>query len=167
VDSNRNITVGTLLAAPLRQRVAQIRYDVNWQGTAIRMQYERLVAHLDLSLEDRWRAHMRAVVDLDLLVISVNRLLNVAERTRRFGCDSNGQLKRATKIFRSQWDSQLTDVRNALEHLDQGGAGIIPVEGGGTLLFVWRGGQVDAHKLFNAADNLCRVICRVIEPLES
>jgi hypothetical protein len=153
-------------AVPLRQRVAQIRYDVNWQGTAVRMQYERLVAHLNLSLEDMAYAHLRGIVDMDFLVIAVRRLLRVAERARDIGCDVNGELKQAIKIFTSQW-GQVIDVRNALEHIDHGRAGIVPVQGGGTLLFAWRGEQVDVHKLFRAADNLCKTICRVIEPQEA
>jgi hypothetical protein len=131
------------------------------------MQYERLVAHLNLPFEDRVWAHMRAVADLDFLVISVHRLLHVAERARTFGCDTDGELKQAIKLFRSQWLPQLIEVRNALEHLDQGAAGIVPVQGGSTMSFAWRGGQVDVHKLFKAADKLCKTICGIIEPLES
>lgn len=159
--------MGTLADVPLRQRAAQIRYDINWQGTAARMQYERLVTHMSRSLEDRLMAHMSGVVDLDFLVISVNRLLHVAERARDFGCDNDGKLKVAIKLFISRWLPQLRDIRNALEHLDQGGAGIVPVQGDDTMLFAWPGGQIDVHKLFKAADELIKAVCRTIEPLES
>jgi hypothetical protein len=110
---------------------------------------------------------MNAVIDLDFLVISANRLLQVAQRARRFGCDTTGELRRAIKVFSAEWVPQLGQVRNALEHLDQGGAGILPIQGGETLSFAWRGGQIDVHKLFISADELCKTICRVIGPLES
>jgi hypothetical protein len=38
---------------------------------------------------------MRAVVDVDLLVMAVRRLLKVAERARRLGVDSSGELRQA------------------------------------------------------------------------
>jgi hypothetical protein len=150
---------------PLSQRVAQIRYDVTWQGTAIRMQYERLVAHLELPLEDQFRAHMRAVVDLDFLVIVARRLLKVAERARRLGIDSSRDLKQAVRAIEPQ-SAQVIAVRNALEHLDQGGTGIVPFQGGGSVSFAWSGGQIDVHELYRAADDLGKAICRVIELAE-
>jgi hypothetical protein len=131
------------------------------------MQYDRLVAHMNLPLEDRVLAHLRGVADLDFLVISVHRLLHVAERARAFGCDADGKLKLAIKVFSSQWLPQLVEVRNALEHLDQGGVGLFPIQGGDTMSFSWRGGQMDVHELFKAADELIKAICRVIEPLET
>jgi hypothetical protein len=93
--------------------------------------------------------------------------MRVADRARSFGCDSSGDLRQAIRVFHSRWGQPVTDLRNALEHLDQGGAGIVPVKGGGTMLFVWSGGQMDVHDLFRAADDLCKAICRAIEPLET
>jgi hypothetical protein len=168
VNTSKNQhTVASVSDIPLRTRVAQIRYDVNWQGTAVRMQYERLVAHLDLPLGEGSIAHLRGVVDLDFLVISVYRLLHVAERAKTFSCDIDGKLKLAIKVFRSRWDEELKDVRNALEHLDHGGAHIIPFRSGSTISFLWRGGKIDVHEIFTDADKLCAAICRAIEPLET
>lgn len=157
----------TLAEVPLSRRAAQIRYDINWQGTAVRMQYERLVAHMGLSPEERVSALLHAVVDLDFLVISVHRLLHVAKRARAFGCGTDAELKTAINLFSSRWLPQLRDVRNALEHLDHGSIGIVPVQGGGTISFIWRDGQLDVHELFKAADKLIKTICLAIQPLES
>lgn len=166
-ELNRGVAGRTLADIPLRQRAAQIRYDINWQGTAVRMQYGRLVAHMNLPLEGRVLAHLCGVADLDFLVISVHRVFHVAKRARAFGCDADGQLKLAIKVFSSQWLPQLVEVRNALEHLDQESVGLFPVQGGDTMSFAWRGGQMDVHGLFKAADELIKTICRVIEPLET
>jgi hypothetical protein len=166
-DPSAHAPASTLADIPLRQRVAQVRYDINWQGTAVRMQYERLVSHINLPIEERTFAHLRGIADLDFLVISIYRLLNVAKRAKEFGCDTDGKLRLAIHLFESQWFSRLKELRNALEHLDHGGIGIVPVQGGGSISFVWSTGQVDAHKLYTAADRLITTICRVIEPLES
>lgn len=107
---------------PLSQRIAQIRYEVNWQSTAVRMQYERLAAHLQLPQEEQLAAHMRAVVDMDFMITAVRRLLRVAERARRIGVDGSGELRQAVRAIAPQ-SAQVVRVRNALEHLDQPGGG--------------------------------------------
>jgi hypothetical protein len=155
----------------IRPKVAQIRYGANWQGTAIKTQYERLAAGIYINPGDNVQevlsAHMRAVVDLDFLITSVRRLLRVAEQARNFGLDPKKELKLAIKIFNSHWGTSLVAVRNALEHIDGPGTPFFPVSGGGMTAFVYPGGQVDAGKLYRAAMNLHKAICRVIEPLES
>jgi hypothetical protein len=161
--SDRN--QGDVRGIPLSQRVAQVRYDANWQGTAVRMQYERVAAHLELPPEEQLAAHMRAVVDMDFLITAVRRLLRVAQRARRLGVDSSGELREAVKAIAPQ-AAQVVRVRNALEHLDQQGVGIVPVAGGGSMSFASVGGPIDVHELFKAAEDLCKGICRVIERAE-
>lgn len=161
-----DLTSGTSpRVVPLRDRVAEVRYDVNWQGTAVRMQYERLGAHLELPQEEQLAAHMRAVVDMDFLVTAVRRLLRVAERARRIGVDGSGELREAVRAIAPQ-SAQVVRVRNALEHFDQQKVGIVPVAGGGSVSFMWASGQVDVHELYKAAEDLRKAIWRVLERAE-
>jgi hypothetical protein len=150
---------------PLEQRVAQVRYDVTWQGTAVRMQYDRLAAHLGLPPEQQIAAHMRAVVDMDFLVLAARRLLKVAERARHLGVDSSGELRQAVRDIGPR-SGQVVKVRNALEHFEGGRLPIVPVAGGGSMSFAWPGGQMDMHELFGAADGLRKAIWRVIDQAE-
>jgi hypothetical protein len=150
---------------PLDQRVAQVRYDLTWQGTAVRIQYDRLAAYLELPPEQRIVDHMSAVVDLDFLIMAVRRLLKVAQRARRLGVDGSGELRQAVRDIGPQ-SGQVIMVRNALEHFEEGRMGILPVAGGGSMSFVWPGGQMDMHELFRAAEGLRKAILRVIEKAE-
>jgi hypothetical protein len=156
---------------PVRLKAAQIRYSVNWQGIAIKMQYERLRANMhvdpEASVGEVLSSHMRAVVDLDFLITSVRRLLRVAEQTRRFGLDPKKELKSAIQIFNSRWGRHLVDIRNTLEHVDGPGTPFVPSRGGGAISFAYPGGQLDAGKLYDAAIELHKAICRAIEPFES
>jgi hypothetical protein len=157
--------------AMLRQRAGHIRYNANWQGTAITMQYERLAASMHIDPEslitEALKSHMRAVADLDFLITSVRRLLRVAEQARSMRLDPKKELKLAIRIFNSRWQPQLVNIRNALEHIDGPGMRFFPILGGGAIAFVYPGGQVDAGKLYIAAMKLHKAICGVIEPLES
>lgn len=155
----------------LRRNAGQIRYSVNWQGTAIRMQYERLAASMHIDTEtpliELARAHYKAISDLDFLITSVRRLLRVAEQARSYNLDPNKELKLAVKIFNSRWHPSLVTIRNALEHVDKPGTPFFPARGGDTMAFVYPGGQIDASKLYTAAMNLHQAICKAIEPFES
>ena len=102
------------------QRAAQIRYGVNWQWTAVKMQYERLMARKPMQPGDLVEVaaleHMQGVVDMDFLVTAVRRLLRVAEQARRSGCDTNADLKVPMKIFTSalepcRWRAQYSGAR--------------------------------------------------------
>jgi hypothetical protein len=118
----------------MSRRAGQIRYHLNWQGTAIKVQYDRLAANMYVDPEDSvlesMNSHMRAVVDLDFLVTSVRRLLRVAEQARSFGLDPKRELKLAIKVFNSRWLPYLVDIRNTLEHVDGPGTPFGPSRGG-------------------------------------
>jgi hypothetical protein len=154
----------------MRLKAAHIRYGVNRQGTAIRMQYERLVAAMDIDPEvdvhEVLKVHMRAVADLDFLITSVRRLMRVAQQAKSFGFDSKKELKLAIKVFDSRWQPHLVGIRNILEHVDGPGSPVVPVRGGGVIAFAYPGGQVDAGKLYIASMKLCEAICHAIEPFE-
>ena len=155
----------------LRLRAGQVRYGANWQGTAIKMQYERLATNMQVDPEqpvlDSLRLHMQALVDLDFLITSIRRLLRVAEQARRLGLDRDRRLKLAIKVFSSHWQPYFVDIRNTLEHVDKPGLPIGPFRGGGKVAFSCPGGEVDATELYNAAMGLHRAICQVIEPFET
>jgi len=161
-----------LRTLPLAQRAAQIRYGVNWQWTAVKMQYERLMARRPMQPGDLVEAalpeHMRGVVDMDFLVTAVRRLLRVAEQARRSGCDTNADLKVPIRIFNSRW-SHVVDVRNTLEHVDCPGVPIVPMQSSdpdGRWLLLTPGNHLSVQDLFEDAAKLCKVICKVIEPYE-
>jgi hypothetical protein len=157
--------------AILRRNAGQIRYSVNWQGTAIKVQYERLAVNMHINPEipviESARAHYQAIADLDFLITSIRRLLRVAEQARSYHLDPNKELKLAIKIFNSRWHPSLVNIRNALEHVDKPGTPFFPARGGDTMAFVYPGGQIDAGKLYTAAMNLHQAICKAIEPFES
>lgn len=157
---------------PLPQRAAQIRYGVNWQWTAVKMQYERLMARKPMQPGDLVEAAvsepMRGVVDMDFLVTAVRRLLRVAEQARRSGCDTNTDLKVPIRIFNSRW-SHVVDVRNTLEHVDGPGVPIVPMQSSdpdSRWLFLTPGNRLNVQDLFEDAAKLCKAICKVIEPYE-
>ena len=157
---------------PLPQRAAQIRYGVNWQWTAIKIQYERLMARKPMQPGDQVGEaaleHMRGVVDMDFLVTAVRRLLRVAEQARRSGCDTNADLRLPMRLFSSRW-SHVIDVRNTLEHVDSSGLPIVPMQSSspdGRWLFLTPGSNLNVQDLFEDTVKLCRAIYRVIEPYE-
>jgi hypothetical protein len=157
---------------PLTQRAAQIRYGVNWQWTAVKMQYERLMARKPMQPDDLVEValpeHMRGVVDMDLFVTAVRRLLRVAEQARRSGCDSNADLKVPIKIFNSRW-GHVVDVRNTLEHVDGPGVPIVPMQSSNPdsrWLFLTPGNHLSVQHLFEDSAKLYAAICKAIEPYE-
>jgi hypothetical protein len=154
-----------------RVKAGRIRYGANWQGTAIKMQYERLAANMqvdpDAPVADSLISHMQAVTDLDFLITSIRRLLRVAEQARSFGLDPKKELKLAIKVFDSRWRPHLVDIRNTLEHVDKPGTPFVPCRGGGKVAFAYPGGEVDASKLYSAAMELHKAISRTVEPFES
>ena len=83
--------------SPLWQRAAAVRYGVNWQRTAVKMQYERLMTRSmalpDDLAEQALREYTRGVIDMDFFVTAVGRFLRVADQAKRSGCDANGELK--------------------------------------------------------------------------
>jgi hypothetical protein len=155
----------------LRLRAGHIRYGANWQGTAIKTQYKRLASNMQVDPEqpvlESLRLHMQALVDLDFLITSIRRLLRVAEQARRLGLDQDRKLKLAIRIFNSRWQPYLVDIRNTLEHVDQPGFPFVPFRGGGKVAFSVPGGEIDATKLYDAAMELYKAICRAIAPFES
>jgi hypothetical protein len=138
-----------------RVKVGQIRYGLNWQATAIKMQYERLAANTQVDPEapvaDSLMSHMQAVVDLDFLITAIRRLLRVAEQARSFKLDPKNELKLAIKIFDSHWRPYLVNISNSLEHGDNPGTPFVPFRGGGKIAFLHPGGELDASKLYYAA----------------
>ena len=158
--------------SPLWQQAAAVRYGVNWQWTAIKMQYERLMARPTLSpgdlVEHAMHEHMRGVIDMDFLVTAVRRFLRVADQAKRSGCDSKGELKIAIKIFMSRW-SHVIDARNSLEHFDQPGSGLVPAQSSNSEArwqFATSAGSIDMQRLFGDAEKLCKIILKVIDPFK-
>lgn len=156
---------------PLDQRALEIRFNADWQWRAVTLQHERLMAIPEprpgTLVEDALRGHLQGITDMDFFITAIRRLLRVADLTRRSGCDTGGELKLALKLFNSQW-GHVIRVRDALEHFDdwERREGVpTPASGGGNYMFMWAGGNVDAQKLFESAEKLCRALYNVIEPL--
>src|SRR5204863_7738602 len=84
VNANPIGAAGLGLAPSLLwQRAAAVRYGLGWQWTAVKMQYERLMARNmsapgDLVVE-ALRDYMRGVIDMDFFVTAVRRFLRVAD----------------------------------------------------------------------------------------
>ncbi len=156
---------------PLGQRALAIRYNADWQWQAVKLQHERLMAIPKISPDslaiDAARNHLRGRADMDFFVTAIRRLLRVAELAKGSGCETDGELKAAVRLFNSRW-RHVIGVRDALEHFDDWGrranGAILPYSGGGNYTFMWVGGPVDAQQLFAAAERLCKVIYKVIEP---
>jgi hypothetical protein len=160
-------------ATPLWQRAAQVRYGVNWQWTAVKMQHERLMSRPMASpgdpVEQALNEYMRGVIDMDFFVTAVRRLLRVADQAKRSGCDTNGELKKAIKSFMSRW-GRVVHTRNSLEHFDQSGTPLVPTQSSGPdggWKFIVPGGHIDMQELFEDAQKLCRAIVKVIEPFDT
>jgi hypothetical protein len=112
--------------------------------------------------------HMRGIVDLDFFVLSVRRLLRVAEQAKRSGCDTNADLRGPIKKFHEKWDN-IIDLRNALEHIDGSGIPVVPVQSSdpdGRWLFLTPGNQVNAQHLFEDAAELCKIIRNIVNVSE-
>jgi hypothetical protein len=163
------------LSAPLSaaSRVSEARFNINWQWTAIKMQYDRLMERSGKSMELRLHEHMNIVADMDFLVIVLQRFLRTAEQARQIPSDDQANLKLAIRIFHSRWGT-LTDIRNALEHSDSTAMFPVPAiafpthkDGDGQFIFMWPSGNLDLGKLFDDALSIRRAIAGVIEPLET
>jgi hypothetical protein len=154
-------------------RVSQVRFSINWQWTAIRLQYDRLMTRSRLSTELMPYEHMKIVADMDFLVIILRRFLRTAEQARQIPSGCQSQLRLATKVFYSRWGN-LTDIRNALEHPDTTAMFPVPAvsfpmheDSGSQFVFMWPGGNLDLGKLFDDAQTILKAILGVIEPLEA
>ncbi|MGO9077952.1 MAG: hypothetical protein ACLQDY_02770 [Streptosporangiaceae bacterium] len=151
-----------ITSIPLTKRTGYIRYELNWQATALRMQYERLVHHLGLSENERLLGYMQSVTDLDYLVITAHRIYRLADIAKGYGIDRDGELKDVIGAFRRDWKPKLIKIRDALEHLDHGSVGLLPYEGDGVITFASILGPIDVHELYKAADELCQAISRAV-----
>ena len=155
-----------------QQRAAQIRYGLNWEGTALQLQYDRLktrMVPLSGLAEVAGREYMSGVIDMDFFITVVRRILRVADQAKRSGLDTDGLLKSAINDFGLCW-SHVTAARNTLEHVDnpQAFRAIVPFHSSnGEWGFLMPGKSVDVHELFKDADNLCRTISKVIRPHEA
>lgn len=157
---------------PSPQQMAHvIRFNLNWQWTAVKLQHERLADNV-LSRDDlvavSMRKHLTGMVDMDFLVISVHRLLLVAKQAKGSGCDVNGTLKDVIKDFESRW-AHITGARNALQHIDDMYPKMLLLptsSSSGDWQFGMPGNSIDMHELFKDAQTLAKAIAKVIEPYE-
>jgi hypothetical protein len=148
-----------------------IRFNLNWQWTAVNLQHERLVGNVfsrDDLVEVSMRKHLTGMVDMDFLVISVYRLFLVANQAKGSGCDVNGILKDVIKDFESRW-SHITGARNALQHIDDRYPKtlLLPMSSSnGDWQFAMPGNSIDMHELFKDAKTLAQAVAKVIKPYE-
>lgn len=154
-------------------RVLNVRFHLNWQWPAIKMQYERLIQRSNLPPERRLYEHMLMVADMDFFVIMVRRFLRTAEQARQIPSEYQIDVKRAIGVFNSRWKN-IIRVRDALEHFDKAGmfpvpAGAYPTSGQGDaeFTFLWPGGNLEISKLYEDARSILQAILRVIEPIEA
>ena len=154
---------------PIQTRVAAIRYHLNWQGVALRLQYGRLKAQ-PLSLTNFVGFEtMSGVVDMDFLVVVVRRIMRMVHQAKRSGLDTEGCLKPVVEDFERRW-SHVVDARDTLEHIDQPRAdrSLVPVRSSkGESIFLMPGKTIDLDQLFTDAEELCRAVGRVIRPYET
>ena len=155
-------------------RVVQVRFHINWQWPAVKMQYERLIARSSLTVGQMPAEHMRMVADMDFLVTSLRRFLRTAELARQIPSEHQPQLKLALSIFNSRWWSTLKAVRDALEHFDTTAmfpapAVGIPASGSGEghFVFMWPRGNLDIGKLYEDAEPIKKAIVSIIGPIEA
>jgi hypothetical protein len=153
----------------LHQAANSIRFNLNWQWTAIKLQHDRLtdssISPND-TVEVSMRNHMNGIVDMDFLVIAVRRLLRVAEQAKKSGCDVNKKVKPAIKEFETHW-GHIIGARNSLEHVGGHGTFLLPMSSSsGDWQFGMPGNSIKMHELFRDAQILARVISKVIEPYE-
>lgn len=157
---------------PLQQRVAAIRYNLNWQGVALKLQYDRLRARTispDSLPELTGYEFMSGRVDMDFLVIVVRRILRLANQAKGSGLDIDGHLKPMVRDFESRWE-HVIDARDTLEHIDEPKAdrSLVPVSSSnGEFIFLMPGKSIDLQQLFIEADSLCQAIGNVIKRYES
>jgi hypothetical protein len=156
----------------LHQAATNIRFNLNWQWTAVKLQHERLAANVlspDDLVEESMRKHLNGMVDMDFLVVSVHRLLLVAKQAKSSGCDTSGTLKPVIKDFESRW-GHIISARNALIHIDdkRPKTALLPISStNGDWQFGMPGNSIDMHELFKDAHTLAKAIAKVIEPYES
>jgi hypothetical protein len=145
----------------------KVRFHINWQWPAIKMQYERLMERANLPVNRMVYEHMLMVADMDFLVIMVRRFLRTAEQARQIPSNNQKQLKLAINVFNSHWKNTIK-VRDALEHIER--AGVFPVpaasfpkaaDGSAEFTFMWPGGNLDLGKLFGDAQSIMRAIVKV------
>lgn len=148
----------------IQQRVAWIRFHLDWQGQALLLEYNRLHSETD-SLDS-----FAQLADMDFLIIVVRRILRVAQKAKGSMLDTNKLLKPILTAFENRWQRILIDLRDELEHVDQPKASrlFVPVRStAGDLTFLLPSGSIDLRDLFADTDKLCRVIAEVIRPYES
>jgi hypothetical protein len=122
-------------------------------------------------LGDMARQQLHARADMDFLITAVRRLLRAAEHARDSGCDANGTLALPIRSFRSRWAHALK-VRDALEHFDErerrrAEGPILPMRGGGDVVFLGPSGNVSAGQLIRSAEELHETVSAAIRPIES
>lgn len=149
--------------------VSEVQFHINWQWTAIRMQYERLQERSQLPPERMLIEHMKVVADMDFLVTSVRRLLRTAALARQIPSEHQQKLKLALKAFNSRWDN-LKAVRDALEHSDTAAMFPVPAvgipdagKGDGEFIFMWPGGNLNLSKLYEDTQSIVKAIFSIIE----
>jgi hypothetical protein len=157
---------------PGRDRVADVRFHINWQWPAIDMQYERLIERSQLSPDRMLTEHMRMVADMDFLVTAVRRFLRTAAVARQIPSENQQELKLALRVFNSRWGN-LTPVRDALEHSDTAANFPVPavattVTGNGEneFTFMWPGGNLHLTKLYEDSRSVLKAMLGVIQPFE-
>jgi hypothetical protein len=150
-------------------RVSEVRFHINWQWTAIRMQYDRLLERSRQPPELMLMEHMQVVADMDFLVTSVRRLLRTATLARQIPSAHQQQLKLALRLFNSRWGN-LKVVRDALEHSDTAATFPVPAvgipssgNGDGEFTFMWPGGNLNLGKLYEDARSIAQAIISIIE----
>jgi len=158
----RKVTIDPSVAS----RVANVRFHIEWQWPAIKMQYERLMERASLPPEQMFSQHMQMVADMDFLAIMARRFLRTSALARKIPSEHQPQLKQAVREFNQRWRN-LTEIRNALGHFDQKALFPVPMHGGDQFVFMWPGGNIDLAKLFEDAREILRAILNIIEPLEA
>jgi hypothetical protein len=148
----------------IHQRVAWIRFHLDWQGSALLLEYNRL------SSETGSLNSFAQLADMDFLIIVVRRILRVAQKAKGSGLDTGKLLKSIVTDFENRWERILIDMRNELGHVDQPKVSrlFVPMRStAGELKFLLPSGSIDLRELFSDTDKLCRVIAEVIRPYES
>jgi hypothetical protein len=152
--------------------ISQVRSYLNWQWPGITMQYQRLIERSRQPMEVRLAEHMETVADMDFLVTAIQRFLRTANLALRISSENRPQLSVAKRIFESKWRASLTEIRNALEHVENPGAGFpvpaigIPRDGSddGEFILMGRRGNLDLPKLYEDAEKIAKAISSVVGP---
>lgn len=160
--------------------ISQVRFHLNWQWPAIRMQYERLAERARQPQERMLAEHMQTVGDMDFLVTAVRRLLRTAAAAEKIHSKEidpkyHAQLKLAVKVFDSQWGDRLKEIRDALEHVQSVSPGFpvpmvsIPAAGKGDGEFILMGphGNLNLAKVYEDARSIAKAVANIVEPAEN